>query len=412
MYLCIMRIQVKNLGPITEADIELRPLTIFIGKEGTGKSTMAKLVYALHKLPIELLDILTDVLSLLDSRTDSDGFNPVRHVSLINSDQSSINKEIKDYISMYVGLNIESSSILLDENKSILEYLTNDSEREKFQRKISEDLKNINDLNEIRESRFKEGMSVFTTNGNQIFNTDAMFFIEGRGAIEQLFYRNGLNFYNLVYDNLKESKSGILTYQYIQFIDKFIKSLQFTRPATYSNYLDSILRIAIEVHNGLEYFRTNHNISLIDITGLSTGQRDTYRIVMDIIKMLEVKATGFKRLTLRVIEELEAHNHPETIQKIFNLMTEVVDENHQFVLTTHHETLLNMCMNWAISSPENAKKLAVYHFNEDGVAEKINDDETGVIRASDTLFKTSIDVSKRKLESALILRRNAKEKQK
>lgn len=43
-----LRLSVSNFGPIAEADIELRPLTVFVGPSNTGKSYLAKLVYALH----------------------------------------------------------------------------------------------------------------------------------------------------------------------------------------------------------------------------------------------------------------------------------------------------------------------------------------------------------------------------
>ncbi len=40
---------VRDFGPIIEADIELRPLSVFIGPSNTGKSWMAILIYALHQ---------------------------------------------------------------------------------------------------------------------------------------------------------------------------------------------------------------------------------------------------------------------------------------------------------------------------------------------------------------------------
>ena len=43
------RLAVKDFGPIVEADVELRPLTVFIGPSNTGKSYLAILIYALHK---------------------------------------------------------------------------------------------------------------------------------------------------------------------------------------------------------------------------------------------------------------------------------------------------------------------------------------------------------------------------
>ena len=42
-------IEVSDFGPIVQATVELRPLTIFVGPSNTGKSYLAMLVYALHR---------------------------------------------------------------------------------------------------------------------------------------------------------------------------------------------------------------------------------------------------------------------------------------------------------------------------------------------------------------------------
>lgn len=43
-----IELHVKNFGPIVEANIELRPLTVFVGPSNTGKSYLASLILALH----------------------------------------------------------------------------------------------------------------------------------------------------------------------------------------------------------------------------------------------------------------------------------------------------------------------------------------------------------------------------
>ncbi len=43
------RISVENFGPIREASVDMRPLTVFIGPSNTGKSYLAILIYALHQ---------------------------------------------------------------------------------------------------------------------------------------------------------------------------------------------------------------------------------------------------------------------------------------------------------------------------------------------------------------------------
>ncbi len=44
-----LKLRVTNFGPIAEANIDLRPLSVFIGPSNTGKSYLAILVYALHQ---------------------------------------------------------------------------------------------------------------------------------------------------------------------------------------------------------------------------------------------------------------------------------------------------------------------------------------------------------------------------
>ena len=43
------QLSVTNFGPIEEAQLDLRPLTVFIGPSNTGKSYLAILIYALHR---------------------------------------------------------------------------------------------------------------------------------------------------------------------------------------------------------------------------------------------------------------------------------------------------------------------------------------------------------------------------
>ena len=44
-----VELEVKDFGPIVEASLDLRPLTVFIGPSNTGKSWLATLIYALHR---------------------------------------------------------------------------------------------------------------------------------------------------------------------------------------------------------------------------------------------------------------------------------------------------------------------------------------------------------------------------
>ncbi len=45
-----LELEVTDFGPIVEARIDLRPLTVFVGPSNTGKSWLATLIYALHRV--------------------------------------------------------------------------------------------------------------------------------------------------------------------------------------------------------------------------------------------------------------------------------------------------------------------------------------------------------------------------
>ena len=44
-----VQISVQNFGPVVKADIDLRPLTVFVGESNTGKTYLSALIYALHQ---------------------------------------------------------------------------------------------------------------------------------------------------------------------------------------------------------------------------------------------------------------------------------------------------------------------------------------------------------------------------
>jgi len=40
------KLSIRNLGPVVNADIDLKRINVFIGPQGSGKSTIAKVISA------------------------------------------------------------------------------------------------------------------------------------------------------------------------------------------------------------------------------------------------------------------------------------------------------------------------------------------------------------------------------
>lgn len=83
-----LELEVANFGPIVEAKVDLRPLTVFVGPSNTGKSYLAILIYALHRFfragPYPIMRPLTsgslDDLDLPDNEFDRLPDNEFDHI--------------------------------------------------------------------------------------------------------------------------------------------------------------------------------------------------------------------------------------------------------------------------------------------------------------------------------------------
>ena len=72
------KINVRNFGPIESANVDLKPLTVFVGKSNTGKTYLATLLYALHqelggfpRLPYSLNPDIESSLNTLQNENES-----------------------------------------------------------------------------------------------------------------------------------------------------------------------------------------------------------------------------------------------------------------------------------------------------------------------------------------------------
>ena len=137
-----VEIAVKNFGPIAEANIDLRPLTVFVGPSNTGKTYFATLMYVLHAVFNDLSG------SSLLSR-----FEPGKAMSILSellSSPSTLKEEIAEVLNKLVLA--EEPFKLSDLSKEVrqkLEIVINDTDF--FAKELQDELKNCFDLNSISE---------------------------------------------------------------------------------------------------------------------------------------------------------------------------------------------------------------------------------------------------------------------
>ena len=139
-----VEIAVKNFGPIAEANIDLRPLTVFVGPSNTGKTYFATLVYALHGIfqGFSGLGLLAPfefggVLKIMD--------NLLHHLS---EDSSASKEEIQGLLEkLHTSRRPFRLSDLPEQSRTQLKMLIADSDV--FEDKMQTELKNCFNLDSI-----------------------------------------------------------------------------------------------------------------------------------------------------------------------------------------------------------------------------------------------------------------------
>ena len=112
----IFTVDVKNFGPIVEANIELRPLTVFLGPSNVGKSYLAILIYALHRALGSKFDRLIRIpyisrskSSFVPSNFKSIKLTPELMKSTHNWLQSSLENDLPSPMPKEIDLQIQSA---------------------------------------------------------------------------------------------------------------------------------------------------------------------------------------------------------------------------------------------------------------------------------------------------------------
>ena len=158
-------IAVRNFGPIAEAAIDLRPLTVFVGPSNTGKTYFSTLVYALHSafdgfagFPIPFLqDLLAEI--AYDLRHSPSEFTP------------EVRREIR---ADFEKLDTKGGTFKFSDLPQPVRARLQNFVSERFKHKVQDELKNCFDLNSISALRRLTGeqhnemtVSLKVSEGNQ-----------------------------------------------------------------------------------------------------------------------------------------------------------------------------------------------------------------------------------------------------
>ena len=423
-----MKFTVKNMARIKESTIELKPLTVFIGKNGTNKSYMAHLVYELHK-EINNFEEPSFMKDSKITRKIIANFIAEHKESLLSLDSAIINEEklseriqtdvdeyeIEEYILCTYSIeklhssndilnkiyNSIINSLLIKINKS---YNTKNNVLEEI--KFEYNVKNIFSTENIKirvnDKRFANQKLI-----RSLFDIVFKFLTKQVDGDDFFYFPSSRTGFVLAFD---EIVSGVfrdrfggrptatkLTVPTIDFLSNFadIKTGKFqdeNDSFNFFNFMDEPPRKKIpeDVLNYLEKYilkgtileseseedymnyslKTENNI-ILDLHLTSTATLELLPLIIFLKHFKSIKNR------LLVIEEPEAHLHPNAQILMARFLVLLVNNGAKIVITTHSDYMIkefNRCINL-----NNTKNTIIEEHNlDDGMGKDIYLDEANL----------------------------------
>jgi predicted ATPase len=366
------KILIENFKAIEKADIEIKNLTVFIGEQASGKSTIAKLVYFFKTLPDQILYLIVNELpnqqGILNQAIFAKQFNEVilQHFSKLfghtrNLDTFEItysyptnnrltinnNNENKGFYLRNTLANtffqktqifLESIKVLQQQraNPSLSNYALYKNEEERIIRPLRTYVENYF----WGQNNAKHIMLIPASRNMTVGMSDMLSSIVGE--ISNKVKTKTESFASIYYSQNLYLLNEFLTYS-SYLVNIFRNTNGFSEVAQNENFTDNTLlqSFIIKVEKVLKgKYSVDDNGEKLSFANrkpeyfnnASSGQQEVIRLFQDLFVLLVQKINGF-----RVYEEPEAHLFPAAQQKIVETIAMLINHNpaHQFLITTH-----------------------------------------------------------------------------
>jgi len=432
------KIAVSNFMALDEVEVEVKGLTLFLGEQAVGKSTLSKLIYFYRSLKDDFIDNIIDLAYNDENHGNNQSsfyvsslwrkiaikfynyFGSTRHLSPFT-----ITYEYEAEKTLTLGLK-EDKSLDINFSKALYQAVVYGDAPNRVQK-----IKQVSAQRNTAERRaFQQELTSLESLSSKIFNDPYMplFIPAGRNITVNYSSQFQREFYGELRHEIgriksegdlstsmgqKQSADMYLMAQFLdhiyrlieQFKDKSLDDLIAEYRSLYEADLNLSLQAIIDRFHKILKGRYTHDKygekiyinqeSYVYLQNASSGQQEAIRILQDAFMI-----ALYQERTFRVIEEPEAHLYPLAQKALIEVLAIVLNStSSQLILTTHSPYILSIVNNLlfayrvvaknpmmreqvhAIVPQEawlNPETVAVY-FLAEGQCENIFDAELGLI---------------------------------
>ena len=357
-----MKLLIRNVGKLKEADVEINGITVITGENDTGKSTVGKVLWSVFNSFFEIKkQIRTDkISSILEELRRVSSIQDIRN-NLVHSSIVEYDLDLNDFLKQ-LEKKLEVLNDVRDLDDESKDELKDTLEKIKKRINLSDDeiMKKITQINFNKEFNSQINNLNFLEEGNidlKIKNKNINLIIsDDKIQIKDFFslYENVMLLDNpRIIDNLAENiiLSANKIFSIIENLhnSKFISMLRNDKSSTATDNIlneEKLFKIEEKLNKIVDgkflkkdfgvYFYRNKSGKEINVKNLSTGFK-----VFSIIKLL-IQNNQLRENGTIILDEPEIHLHPEWQLKFAELIVLLQKEfGMHILLTTHSPYFLN-----------------------------------------------------------------------
>ena len=351
-----MKLSIRNVGKLKEADVEINGITVITGENDTGKSTVGKVLWSIFNSFFEIKkQIRTDkISSILEELRRVSSIQDIRN-NLVHSSIVEYDLDLNDFLKQ-IEKKLEVLNDVRDLDDESKDELKDTLEKIKKRINLSDDeiMKKITQINFNKEFNSQINNLNFLEEGNidlKIKNKNINLIIsDDKIQIKDFFslYENVMLLDNpRIIDNLAENiiLSANKIFSIIENLhnSKFISMLRNDKSSTVTDNIlneEKLFKIEEKLNKIVDgkflkkdfgvYFYRNKSGKEINIKNLSTGFK-----VFSIIKLL-IQNNQLRENGTIILDEPEIHLHPEWQLKFAELIVLLQKEFGMHILLTTH----------------------------------------------------------------------------